>query len=142
MTTIAYDGKTIAADSRATIGNHISPGNHQKIHELAGGSLYAFCGVVSDGLKMLAFLTDDLDEMPTWKPGRTTAIIVNKKGTLRIYEGTGIWMIQKSKLYAMGSGDAYAYGAMAAGATAAQAVKIASRFDSCTGGTVRTRSRV
>lgn len=137
MTTIAYKAGVIAADSRCTEGNHIIPGKMRKLHELPDGSIYTFTGSVAHGMAMLDALLNGTKQ-PTWELGDTLAVRVMPTGRVLIYEGEGVWFEQTSKIAAWGSGAEFAYGAMEAGATAAEAVRIAIKHDSASGGPVRT----
>lgn len=139
MTTIAYKDGIVAADSRCTEGDHIMPGKARKLYELPDGSIYTFTGSVAHGMAMLAALTSGKKKKtPKWELGDTIAVIIRPNGKVLIFEGEGVWFEQTGKMAAWGSGEAYAYGAMEAGADAAKAVRIAIKHDAGSGGPVRT----
>lgn len=66
-------------------------------------------------------------------------LVYRSKGRpkIRTYQGGGLWIDHLGKYAAFGSGGAYALGALAAGATAREAVKIAMKFDCGSGGIVK-----
>lgn len=55
-----------------------------------------------------------------------------------LYTASGKRFAIRDQFYAIGSGGPYAIGAMAMGATPAEAVALASRFDPATGGQIET----
>ncbi len=131
MTTIAYKDGVLAADTRATQGDTILM-NVSKIHR---DSLTptAFCG----DLKVLQDFRNhqDWEQLPTegWES-------INTRGTLRDAQGVTL-SIKPGDFWAIGSGAPFALGAMAAGATPEQAVKIAARYDTGTNDTVEVVRR-
>ena len=60
-------------------------------------------------------------------------------GEVREWQGEG-WFVSAMDFIAWGSGECFALGAMAMGATAPQAVEVASKFNIQTGGTIRQLS--
>lgn len=138
MTTVVYRDGVLASDSRVTCNDTIERGAYQKVYNLRDGSLFGWCGSMSDATKMLAYIEADADtDEPMWK-GDTTVISVDPKGRMWVNEGEGVWLRQKGKFGAWGSGSPFAYGALEFGADAVQAVKVARKFDGNTGGPVRT----
>jgi ATP-dependent protease HslVU (ClpYQ) peptidase subunit len=138
MTTIAYRDGILAADGRTTYGNTIFTDNNKKIHRLSDGALFALCGDVSYVQPMLDALEDDEAELPIAEEGSSfTAVIVEKNGKLRLYEGRGGYIALDAPYYAFGSGEEYAIGAMDMGASAEEAVKVASGRDLGTGGVIQ-----
>lgn len=135
MTTIAYKDGLLASDSRRTRGNHIVPGTLAKIARV-GACLCGGAGYTTHLLKVFEALGAD-EDMPEWGDGESEAILVEADGSVWTYEGDGVWIPFDGEFIAIGSGSEYAYGAMAAGADAREAVKIAKRFDSMSGGPVR-----
>lgn len=136
MTTIAYRDGVLAADSRITAGNLIVPGGFYKVRRLPCGSLFAGSGSVDDIERILeAILVGDAP--PSVR--NTTAVTVDTKGAMWTYEGS-VWVRQRGPYGAWGSGSPYAYGALAMGASAKDAVRIAIKFDNGSGGPVRAAS--
>lgn len=136
MTTIAYRDGVLAADSRITAGNLIVPGGFYKIRRLPCGSLFAGCGIVDNIERLLESIISD-DDPPSVR--NTTAVQIDPKGSMWTYEGY-VWVRQRGPYGAWGSGSAFAYGALAMGASAKDAVRVAIKFDSGSGGPVRAAS--
>lgn len=132
MTTIAFDGTTLAADRK--MGNRY---NVQKIFKVPDGYA-AGCGNYDYVIEIIEWLANgsDREKMPNLPDGtEADVIIVSPKG--RVSWLTWPFLrpqrLSETKV-AYGSGSDIALGAMAAGATARQAVAIACRFDQHTGG--------
>lgn len=164
MTTIAYDGKNIAADSLDVVGTEAAPFPGVKLYPCSipavigtgvgqckedpkqrvivgtsgcpahsrrqlnhyvnaprclGQPMTSLAEV--DGSLIVVHL--DVDD----GTGKCVAYLVDRMGTITPITGA---------LMAIGSGQDYAMGAMAAGKSAAQAVEIAGRFDIYTSGLV------
>jgi len=149
MTTIAFDGYTLAADRRMG-GDRIV----HKISKVPEGWA-AGCGDASLVIEVIEWLKmgsprDALPDLPEEcydeGTGRTEIIVINPKG--KCYRLTWPYLrpIPMLNAYiAIGSGGEYAMGAMAYGATDKEAVQIASKFDKGTGfgiDTVQIRKRL
>lgn len=133
MTTIAWDGRSLAADRQTTAGGTptetckvfeaFSPTGERWLYGCAGnsGECHEFTRRVQTGLEMPAF--NDLQVLAIgpdgsiWVAG-SPAMFWDRKGTDK---------------WAAGSGADYALGAMRAGATAFMAVEIATALDVHTG---------
>lgn len=147
MTTIAWDGKNIATDSRATKGNNILQGNIVKLHKVEGTfkdeNLIAIGAAGS--LSRLEDIVDWIskggkpEEMPPGTLNSTdmtsTLVITNK----------GCWCFEFDKhpfkvpgKYAIGSGSEFAISAMSLGISAMDAVHHAIKHDCFSGGPVLT----
>lgn len=139
MTTIAYTAGVLAADSRVTQEGRIDPGNYTKIERLPGGALFGGSGSIARLKKLRNHIVScNKDLLPTWdEAAGTEAICVCPDGTAWSYGGEGVWLECKGAYLATGTGADYAYGAMAHGASAKEAVKIAKQFDPSSGGPVR-----
>ena len=138
MTTIAYKDGVIAYDSRMTSGPHILTDEYDKhteykgIHFFVAGEcehkemLFEHFVNKAHGdkppfdLKLIAFAWDGKD---LWQCGFTEAFFA-----YRVDYGHD----------AAGSGDNFAIAAMDMGATAEEAVRVAAKRDTGTGGTIRT----
>jgi ATP-dependent protease HslVU (ClpYQ) peptidase subunit len=133
VTTIAWDGQTLAADAQATHGDRIT-GHVVKVHRLGNGGLVAVLGF-SPGAHQL------LDWLKAGKPGEQPSaegalIHITPQREFVVYEGGGSEPSPEAPFKAWGSGAALAIGAMAAGATAEEAVLIASHYDIYTSGEI------
>lgn len=131
MTTIAYKDGVLAADTRATQGDTILM-DVSKIDRDAFPPV-AFCG----DLRVLQDFRrhQDWEQLPTegWES-------LNTRGRLQDAQGV-VLNIKKGDFWAIGSGAHFALGAMAAGATPEEAVKIAARYDTGTNDTVEVVRR-
>ena len=152
MTVIAYRAGIIAADTGVWSGNIII-GNGPKLSRspkgsVAGGSgraglLRRFHQLVVDGLIdawLEAGATEPLSGMSFRDEGDFGAIFATR--------GSGVWLIDdrgcpvrfQAEFYAEGGAREMVMGAMAVGASAAEAVEIAIRFSDYASGRVETLS--
>lgn len=134
MTVIAWDGKTLAADRQSTCAGMRS--TTAKIRHLPDGD-YAACTGGSDVCHMLVEWYKNGAKPSEWPAVQATddwarLIIASKDGVV-FYERHPVAMLVRDKFIAFGSGRDFAMGAMAAGATASEAVDIASRFSTSCG---------
>lgn len=141
MTTVAWDGKTLAADSQVTIGN--CRGHGTKLVSNEAGYVAAGAGNFCDVLPWLAWVAAGMDpeQQPTSLDAESTLIIVPPRGAPLWFAGTHIPIKLPRKKFAIGSGSDFAMGAMAVGADAVTAVKIAADHDVYTNRKVIHRSR-
>jgi hypothetical protein len=136
MTTIAWDGKTLAADTLVSqregwVGHTVKIGACDK-------GLYGACGKLPFIQRFLCWAAGDRKQPPTkdWADG--TGVIIGLDGKVREWDEEG-WIEYDAPHYAWGSGFQFALAAMDAGADARRAVEIAFR-DHDTGGEVITLS--
>lgn len=138
MTTIAYDGKTIAYDSRVTAGGRIDSDDFNKRFDYCGIKFF-FSGTLKDWEKAFdAWESGECDE-----GGDFNAIVVDESGEVWSFSSLSDGSVEKLKaddfgVIATGSGMAHALTAMDMGADAKTAVKMAAKRDCCTGGRIRT----
>lgn len=137
MTTIATDGWTMASDSRLS-GEYLDSDYFVKIHRvhrcLIGGA-----GDPSEFLMWLNWFRHkqrDLDSYPDMS-GETGILVLKQDRTVLHYASTP-FPISIGLPAAEGSGSHIALGAMDAGASPEEAVRIAIRRDVNSGGRVRT----
>lgn len=138
MTTIAYKDGVIAYDSRVTDGNIISDDSFDKCF-VVDGVRFFLTGAVSDHV----YLIDAYFKGKCPRRNIDSRAFVFDKGALSecaISPGTGFWRydMRLDNPAAIGSGAQFALAAMIMGASAEEAVRVAARLDSCTGGTIRT----
>jgi hypothetical protein len=133
MTTVAFDGKTLAADR--LMGSWL---NVCKLFRLKDGRVAAGSGNNFDAIREIIAWLDA--KSPTSKRPEIDAadapdiLLVNAKGVLQ-------WMTWpysrgmevREPFFAIGSGAEFALGALAAGCSARRAVAIACRFDAHSG---------
>lgn len=142
MSVVAYCNGVLAADSAAYGGDYQpSPGAKCKVFKLADGRRVGITsGKLGQPERFLAYLEGRLPledaEKVSWD---VRAMIIEADGTLYLAEDS-VHMAGpiRPTFYAIGTGSKYALGAMACGASAAQAVQAAIRFDPHCGGEVRT----
>lgn len=143
MTTIAIKDGIVAYDSRVTQEYRVLDDNFDKRRERDGVQFFIAGNMTDDEAVMEGYFggkvvdTDVVNE--EMKPN---ADFIITDGMDVYYGGLcedGFWKMEltNSTPYAIGSGAAYALGAMDTGATAKQAIKAACR-DVFTGGTIRT----
>lgn len=136
MTTVAWDGKTLAADSQATVG--AIRARVVKIVRSPDGFLAAGAGELNSITPWLRWVSAGLnpDEQPDELHSKSHVIIIDPKGKAFTFEGSPTRLPLLNKFWALGSGMELALGAMAMGADARTAVKVAAKFDVYTGGRI------
>lgn len=135
MTVIAWDGRYLAADRRGCRGDRRSI-PLQKIRVLTPGSdVFGFCGTSALGQPWERWLMADPETRglaPAKDECTVNVIRIIVAGDVFAYEYDslgGMIVIPDGEAFALGSGLEYAFGAMAHGATAIEAVATASRYD-------------
>lgn len=134
MTTIAFKDGILAADRRATIGN-LNQSSTTKIHR-QGGILIAASGVLSECQAFRSWVKSGLQETDPITEDSTGIIFISPIHAV-IWAGAGPQYVT-GEYMAFGSGREIALGAMAAGLSAEDAVKLASKHDIYTGNGVDT----
>lgn len=132
MTTIAWDGETLAADRQSTWGG--TPVRTRKVfkvrHPIHGTWLFGCSGAAHD-----------CDAFVRWARGLGAEVALGDMRILAIHESGSVWTadgalkwsLMRVKRWAIGSGGDYALGAMVAGCDAREAVQIAMELDVHTG---------
>jgi ATP-dependent protease HslVU (ClpYQ) peptidase subunit len=134
MTTIAWDGKTLAADKRTSFGS--LPATTTKVHRLSGGRIVAGAGDTARICEMVHWLDrEDPDKFPAAQRNSDccSMLVVLPGGVLLQYENTPYPIRIESEKWAVGSGRDFALAAMYLGKDAVAAVVVASVFDVATG---------
>ncbi len=137
MTTICFDGITLAADKQCTIYN--TPTKVTKIYKVVEDGdtfLYGCAGNATEAYAFHLWTIGELEQRP--KLSNIQIIMIDYEKTVYIADKNLIYLPIQSKKWAIGSGGDYALGAMYAGKTAKEAVKIASQLDVYTGNAVDT----
>lgn len=142
MTTIAFDGKTIATDSMISMPY----ASYGKKYEIIGDQVILGAGSATDieVWKQWFCGEEELNFSNHTDVDFVVFVFCLKTGNLDMYcwSNPHVPMYKNAKgLHATGSGGDIALGAMAAGKTAAEAVKIASKYDPNTGGKIYTFSK-
>jgi len=134
MTTIAYKDGVIAYDSRSSRGDLIANDNYNKCAN-SNGVLFFYSGSVSD----LPYLIDCYTNGATPpKFADICAFVVDKGNVHRVGTDDGeFWKEYAAPVDAIGSGCKHALTAMDCGLSAIDAVKMAVKRDTGTGGKIR-----
>lgn len=144
ITTIAFDGKIVAADGQTTCQDRITDTEASKIIDLrkygirldSQKILYAACsGTVSHSQLFLRMLKST-SYNPLENYNLEASVLVFLENMMGIFGGTSI-VFENIRPYCIGSGAGYAQAAMLAGADAIEAVKIACKLDCSSGGKVQ-----
>lgn len=136
MTVIAVKDGVIACDSLVTTEDGHINGTVKKCAPVEGGGFVATGGNLVAAQKLLRAIQQDGCRVSGEYDA--TALWLRQDGScLRYVDG---WVGFESEYAAMGSGKLVAIGAMEAGASAEEAVKIACRVMNCCGGEVHTYS--
>ena len=136
MTTIATDGKAMAADGLVTGNGLRHMDDCRKIFTLEDGRIVGMAGSCFLHQDAIDFLNGKRDEIDLGDDFE--AIILHPNGKCECMDGEGR-CYKQSVPAVTGSGGAVALGAMAHGASPKQAVKIAAQFDTATGGVVTSK---
>lgn len=139
MTTIAYDGKTLAVDSLVTSGT-LAFGTCQKLFKLKNGSYAAIAGSVSLIPEILSWLQGGprpvLEE-----DDALNGIVVDTKGHALEF-GNELRLFPACVPWGGGSGGYTAMVAMRCGKSAVEAVEVACEMDVTTRGPVQAANIV
>lgn len=136
MTTIAYKDGVIAYDSRVTRNTIIDYDDYEKCVE-SKGVKFVMSGPTGDFSRLIdAYFGAEqksVDASAIAFDGETIWVVGHN-------DTDGLWKtaISPERVYAIGSGTSHALTAMDMGASAAEAVEMAKRRDTGTGGAVRT----
>ena len=130
MTTIAWDGTTLAADTQSQ-----SNGVKRVSHKITATQqyLYGMCGSEAEAMIVAKWVAGGC--LPAEQPadldtGPHGLLIERSTKKCFILDGERATMLPVvERFYAEGSGREYAMGAMYTGTNAAEAVSVASRFD-------------
>src|ERR1700749_3656078 len=135
MTTIAYDGTSVSVDSLVT-SDGFKEGHYRKWRKLPNGDYVFGAGNWEDVTRIFeAMLAEEEPDEDLWE----SAIIVTLDTAGRVWEQYNSPRRERRRaMWAYGSGREFALGALEAGATSAQAVAIAKKYNTGTGGPVKT----
>lgn len=139
MTTIAWDGKTLAVDSKETANGTIISTSRKKLYLDQGQyKAVAISGDLVDCLNIIDWIASGgLGDKPAIPEG-SSIIAIDECGRAYRYISPCLIRLEIKAPYGDGSGYELVLGAMDAGATAVEAVKIACKRDVYTGGRVRS----
>lgn len=135
MTTIAWDGKTLAADKMGNQdGSILIVTKIRKIGKYLAGS----SGTMSSCMALMKWIEDGgaPDKWPECQKDKelcSPLIIITQDKKIFRYDTTPIPYEINQDFYAFGGGRDFATGAMEVGADAKRAIEVASKWDACTG---------
>jgi ATP-dependent protease HslVU (ClpYQ) peptidase subunit len=135
MTTVAYKNGIIACDKQGTDGNVGMKASFKAVR--TDDTVYLITGTLYKGVRFAEWLADGQHGKAPKLKNTDVLEFDMRSGKLVIYEGQSYPLPVEETMYAYGSGGQIALGAMAAGATAEEAVKIAIKYDVYTGGGVQ-----
>jgi len=139
MTVIVYRDGVMAADSQVCNNEGLITGAVTKLARREDGSLLGLAGYAGDvtGFRDW-FLAGGKDAWEAAdKDHGFAAIVVSPNGRVSIFDQNGRSYPVEAPFYARGAGAEIAFGALAMGARADQAVEIACRFSVWCGGEVQ-----
>lgn len=142
MSTIAFDGSMIAFDTQLTCESMIEQVRVNKVLPVPKSKQFLYAGGVGDPCCVTEFINwlnhshseETAVEFPIVNDASSAFIAIDKTGTAWIFERLDTPVYKTKQFLSIGSGSHFALGAMAMGATAEEAVKIAGRFDVYTSG--------
>lgn len=134
MTTIVADRKGMAADKRLSGSGAVF--KMSKLHRV-NGSVIGFCGNAEQAFQFMEWRRNP-DAKPSFSEPNFEALELTADGQMLWWGVEMIAIPIEDDHYAIGSGAAYALGAMAAGATVKEAIQIAAMYDANTGTEVQT----
>lgn len=131
LTVIAWDGKTLAGDRMRQV--YFTPTPARKVWRARAKDgrrfLVGAAGEIVDCVAFVRWLKKGTDELkPT--PTDFIGLVIDDKRQIWMVDQKLVYFRIREKFWSIGSGADYAIAAMACGRSAADAVRIASRFDS------------
>lgn len=136
MTTIVWDGKTLAVDSQTSYDDRMSRMHVRKLFLNVGNyAAVAVCGESAAWPAMVDWVHRGCDALD-WKDWRGAIWCVKDDGTCHRHASGYPEVILAAE--ADGSGEAFAVGAMEMGADAVQALRVAMKWDLYSGGDVQS----
>jgi ATP-dependent HslUV protease subunit HslV len=133
VTTIAWRDGILACDKQGTWDNQKGRASFKAI--VTDDKVYALTGSLTQGLRFIEDLQNEIDPKKRTKLKGTVVIEFDRiTGNILLWESRRIPLPIEDKYWAEGSGGQFAVGAMGAGASAEEAVKIAAKHDCYTNG--------
>jgi 20S proteasome alpha/beta subunit len=141
MTTIAFKDGIVAYESRITEGSLIADDNINKMTKVDGLTFFLCGDVAGEQALIRSYVTGEVTDEDAENATYSMAWVVDGGIIYRLLIVDGELFTEPQRqgnIVAMGSGSHFALGAMDAGASAKEAVKIAIGRDVSSGGTIRT----
>lgn len=134
MTTIAYRDGILAADTQGQVGHTKDPFPVRKIHVLSNNTVLALCGAIAE-LEILKIWIENGMQGPPPELQESTGIHFVDQDNIWVYELGGRFKFE-GEFGAWGSGATVALAAMMLEQTAVEAVALAMKLDTYTGGQI------
>lgn len=135
MTTIAWDGKTLAGDRQTNMGKTPIARTKVYAHTECKGQidyLIGCSGITADCQAFILWYINGQGKRPAFDD--LSAIVIRPGGSIAHYaESENVHDMGVLPYWAIGSGADFALGALAYGATAEEAIEIATKLDIYTG---------
>lgn len=132
MTTIAFRNGVMASDTMLS-GDNLVRGKSEKILRTpSAGHLVALCGASTMVLPFAVWieLGEPQDALPRLPPdSEFAAFVAYADGRFAVFSQKFLPQFAQAEFHATGSGNEVALGAMAMGASAEEAVRVACQFD-------------
>lgn len=144
MTTIAWDGKTLATDSFGTRGDTVVSFNVKKLFlDVGPYKAVAFAGTYQDCAPLIDWIKsehegDKNNNEPKIESAFNLVCIDEEGQCFTLHDGTPFNFVREESLWTSGSGQSVALGALHAGAKAVEAVEIATVLDTVSGGDIQS----
>lgn len=136
MTTIAFDGKTLCADSQVTSGG-LKFGAAKKLWRLESGALLAMSGDIGLCYQVMLWLNGKSDKPTRTSDESVSGLLIEPDGSAWEYS-TDLHRFPARAPWAGGTGETIAMTAMRCGKTAQEAVELACEMDIYTSGPLQT----
>lgn len=137
MTIIAWRDGIVAADSLATSDDVVTSRKFKKIRRMADGRVAAMMGAAVGAQEILRWIEGgEVGEQPRFEGEKSATVVVIGPEGLTSYDEYGKELISEAPYRAFGCGRDLALGAMAAGATAEEAVRAACEHSVYCGGEI------
>lgn len=135
MTTWAYRNGVLVADSMvSTSTSYQIIGSAKKVHKAKNGIIAAGAGVLVDVHRFFNWIDDGMDTDAAVKLDNLDGVLIKPDKTIWMVDETLFPYVIDAEFHSGGGGSAIALGAMAHGATAEEAVRIAMKYSLGTGG--------
>lgn len=138
MTTIAWDGMTLAGDSRVSHGDIVLPERMRKVIIGTKGHIAAIAGAVDMQCEVFFdWVKNGCQGDPVFPKADSTFILVTPGGVVQeLTKHENVSKVNHWGYYAWGSGRNFALGALSNGCTAVKAVETGIKFDPYSGGRI------
>jgi hypothetical protein len=134
MTTVAFDGRTLAADRLGTIGGTPIPSPKIfRVRRLGRELLVGFSGDYVLAMAWLRWMEGGEPPPTANDPHDLHAMVIDERRRIWIADLRRVYTLVQRPRWATGSGADYAMAAMELGRSAPQAVRLASKLDINTG---------